>query len=65
VFYFFLAEHLGMTVAQMLRALDARELTEWRAYFSYKEKAKNGPKKDARAAMESMFGARVIRKKQG
>lgn len=54
-----------MTVAQMLRALDARELTEWRAYFSYKEKAKNGPKKDARAAMESMFGARVIRKKQG
>ena len=31
-FYFRLAAHLGMTVAEMLARISSRELTEWAAY---------------------------------
>jgi hypothetical protein len=44
--------------------MDARELAEWRAYFSYKRKKAQGPKKDAATELRSRFGSRVVKKKR-
>lgn len=52
-----------MPVGEMLRRMDARELAEWRAYFSFKRKQAEPPKKDAATELRQMFGARVIKKK--
>jgi hypothetical protein len=53
-----------MPVGEMLRRMDARELAEWRAYFSFKRRQAEEPKKDAATELRRMFGGRVI-KKQG
>ncbi|MDD5533792.1 MAG: hypothetical protein PHC52_13435 [Syntrophales bacterium] len=34
--YFALAEKLGMTVAELLRRISSREITEWIAYYKIK-----------------------------
>ena len=33
MFYFFLAEKLGMTVGMLLAGIGSRELTEWQCYY--------------------------------
>ena len=53
-----------MPVGEMLRQMDARELAEWRAYFSYKRKKAQGSKKDAATELRAMFGGRVVKKKR-
>lgn len=53
-----------MPVGEMLRQMDARELAEWRAYFSLKRKKAQGPKKDAAAELRARFANRIVKKKR-
>lgn len=53
-----------MPVGEMLRRMDSRELTEWRAYFALRREEAEGPKKDAPTALRAMFGNRVIKAKK-
>jgi hypothetical protein len=36
-FYFALAERLGIPVGEMLRRMDSRELSEWMAYYEWRD----------------------------
>lgn len=42
-FHFELAEHLHMTVGQLLASVSSAELTEWRAYFQWRSITAEAP----------------------
>lgn len=48
-FYFSLAEHLGMTVGQLLSGISSRELSEWQAYFILKEEDRKRAELEAKS----------------
>lgn len=61
-----------MTVGQLLRSITAQELAEWAAYFKLEnerveERSGRKPRKvnNPKAAMQAMFGHRVVKGKKG
>jgi hypothetical protein len=58
-FYFFLAEKLGKTVAELLAQITSSEITEWVAYFNLKTE---GDPVDPKAALTKMFKTKIKKK---
>ena len=57
MFYFSLAEKLGMTVAKLLSEIDSVELAEWAAYYKIKQEEESGQNKP----LEGMAGVIAAR----
>jgi len=43
MFYFSLAEKLGLPVGEMLRRMDSSELAEWRAFYEIRTEGQIAP----------------------
>jgi len=50
MFYFFLAETLGMTVAELLHNISSEELSYWMAYYNIKRQEEEAAQKKANKA---------------
>lgn len=65
MFYFFLAEKLGMTVGILLNSIGSRELSEWRIYYELINKGTKGEDsgkvQDAKL-MNALQNAKAFRK---
>lgn len=54
-----------MPVGEMLRRMDSRELTEWRAFFLLRreeQEKQDRPKGNTPAELRAMFAHRVVKK---